>query len=134
MDLFTLFVSFDPPVQAALGLVLLLALAGCVQVVVQYVLLHTVPRIRERMDRGWARVVWHDKVLRRLARVVPSVVVQAGIADVPHLHPVASVVIRNVAVALTVRAPLVGAAVEARVGEMLRAVFDAEAALLGGAP
>lgn len=42
--------------------------------------------------------------------------------------------LRAVRVALTVRAPLVGAAVEARVGEMLRAVFDAEAALLGGAP
>ena len=102
MDLFTLFVSFDPPVQAALGLVLLLALAGCVQVVVQYVLLHTVPRIRERMDLGWARVVWHNKVLRRLAQVVPSVVVQAGIAAVPHLHPAALAVIRNVAVAVTV--------------------------------
>ena len=101
MDLFTLFVSFDPPVQAALGLVLLLALAGCVQVVVQYVLLHTVPRIRERMDMRWARVVWHDQVLQRLAHVVPSVMVQVGIAAVPHLHPAATVVIRNVAVAVT---------------------------------
>ena len=80
MDLFTLFVSFDPPVQAALGLVLLLALAGCVQVVVQYVLLHTVPRIRERMDMRWTRVVWHDRVLERLAHVAPSLVVQVGIA------------------------------------------------------
>ncbi len=69
MDLFTLFVSFDLPVQAALGLVLLLALAGCAQAVAQYVLLHTVPRIRERMDIGWARVVWHDQVLQRLAHV-----------------------------------------------------------------
>ena len=76
MDLFTLFVSFDPHVQAALGLVLLLALAGCVQGVVQYVLLHTVPRIRERMDMRWARVVWHDRVLQRLAHVVPSVMVR----------------------------------------------------------
>lgn len=101
MDLFTLFVSFDPPVQAALGLVLLLALAGCVQGVVQYVLLHTVPRIRERMDMRWARVVWHDRVLQRLAHVVPSVMVQVGIAAVPHLHPAATVVIRNVAVAVT---------------------------------
>ena len=102
MGLFTLFTSFDPEFQALIGVACLLLLAWCAQAVAQYVLLHTVPRIRERMDRGWARVVWHDKVLRRLARVVPSVVVQAGIAAVPHLHPVASVVIRNVAVALTV--------------------------------
>lgn len=101
MGLFTLFSSFDPQLQAIVGLVCLLALAWCAQAVAQYVLLHTVRRIRERMDTRWARVVWHDKVLRRLAHVVPSVVVQAGIAAVPHLHPLATVVIRNVAVAVT---------------------------------
>lgn len=40
--------------------------------------------------------------------------------------------LRTVRVTLTVRAPLVGAAAEARLGELLRAVFDAEAAALGG--
>ncbi len=42
--------------------------------------------------------------------------------------------LRTVRVDLVVRAPLIAAAVEARVGEMLRAIFDAEAGLLGGAP
>jgi len=73
-----------------------------VQALAQYLLLHTVPRLRERMDVRWARVFWHDQVLRRLARVVPSLVVQAGIGAVPHLDPVAFAVIRNLAVALTV--------------------------------
>ncbi len=73
-----------------------------VQALAQYLLLHTVPRLRERMDVRWARVLWHDQVLRRLARVVPSLVVQAGIGAVPHLDPVAFAVIRNLAVALTV--------------------------------
>lgn len=41
---------------------------------------------------------------------------------------------RTVRITLLVRAPLVGAAVEARLGAMLRAVFDAEAGLLGGGP
>ena len=102
MGLFTLFASFDPELQALIGVACLVLLAWCAQAVAQYVLLHTVPRIRERMDMGWARVVWHNKVLRRLAQVVPSVVVQAGIAAVPHLHPAALGVIRNVAVAVTV--------------------------------
>ncbi|HRL99703.1 MAG TPA: mechanosensitive ion channel family protein [Acidovorax sp.] len=102
MGLFTLFASFDPELQALIGVACLVLLAWCAQAVAQYVLLHTVPRIRERMDLGWARVVWHNKVLRRLAQVVPSVVVQAGIAAVPHLHPAALGVIRNVAVAVTV--------------------------------
>ena len=102
MGFFAPLASFDLPLQAAIGLACLLALAWCAQAVAQYVLLHTVPRIRERMDVRWARVVWHDRVLRRLAHVVPSVVVQAGIAAVPHLHPAATAVIRNVAVAVTV--------------------------------
>ena len=93
MGFFAPLASFDLPLQAAIGLACLLALAWCAQAVAQYVLLHTVPRIRERMDVRWARVVWHDRVLRRLAHVVPSVVVQAGIAAVPHLHPAATVVI-----------------------------------------
>ncbi|MCA0441688.1 MAG: mechanosensitive ion channel family protein [Proteobacteria bacterium] len=88
--------------QATIGLACLLLLAYVVQALAQYLLLHTVPRLRERMDVRWARVLWHDQVLRRLARVVPSLVVQAGIGAVPHLDPVAFAVIRNLAVALTV--------------------------------
>lgn len=42
--------------------------------------------------------------------------------------------LRSVRVTLSVRAPLVGAAVEARLAEMLREVFEAEAAVLGGGP
>jgi miniconductance mechanosensitive channel len=98
---FALFASFDPPMQAIAALICLVLLAWCAQALAQYVLMHTVPRIRERMDVRWARVVWHDTVLRRLAHVVPSVVLQAGIAAVPHLHPSAMLVIRNVAVAVT---------------------------------
>lgn len=94
--------SFSPRMQAAIGLAGLLLLSYAAQAVAQYLLLHMVPRIRERMDVRWARVVWHDQVLRRLARVVPSLVIQAGIGAVPHLDPVAFAVIRNLAVALTV--------------------------------
>ena len=58
--------------QATISLACLLLLAYVVQALAQYLLLHTVPRLRERMDVRWARVFWHDQVLRRLARVVPS--------------------------------------------------------------
>ncbi|XKF31302.1 mechanosensitive ion channel family protein [Alicycliphilus denitrificans] len=98
----TLLPSLNPWMQAGIGLAGLLLLAYVVQAVAQYLLLHTVPRIRAHMDTRWARVVWHDKVLRRLARVVPSLVIQAGIGAVPQLDPVAFVVIRNLTVALTV--------------------------------
>lgn len=102
MTVLTLFLSLSPWMQATIGLACLLLLAYVVQALAQYLLLHTVPRLRERMDVRWARVFWHDQVLRRLARVVPSLVVQAGIGAVPHLDPVAFAVIRNLAVALTV--------------------------------
>ena len=49
-----------------------------------YLLLHMVLSARAHGPR-LARVFWHDQVLRRLARVVPSLVVQAGIGAVPHL-------------------------------------------------
>jgi len=94
--------EFDPMVQAIISLGALLVLAGIAQVVAQYVLLHTVPRIREHMDMRWMRVLWHDDVLRRLAHLVPALVVQASITGVPFLHPTAAVVIRNVAVAVTI--------------------------------
>ena len=102
MTVLTLFLSLSPWMQATIGLACLLLLAYVVQALAQYLLLHTVPRLRERMDVRWARVFWHDQVLRRLARVVPSLMVQAGIGAVPHLDPVAFAVIRNLAVALTV--------------------------------
>ena len=98
----TLLQSLSPWMQACIGLACLLLLAHVIQAVAQYLLLYTVPRMRERMDARWARVFWHDQVLRRLARVVPSLVIQAGVGAVPHLDPVAFAVIRNLAVALTV--------------------------------
>ena len=98
----TLLQSLSPWMQACIGLACLLLLAYVIQAVAQYLLLHTVPRMREHMDARWTRVFWHDQVLRRLARVVPSLVIQAGVGAVPHLDPVAFAVIRNLAVALTV--------------------------------
>jgi len=94
--------SLSPLMQAGVGLAGLLLLSWLAQVVAQYLLLHMVPCIRERMDARWARVVWHDEVLRRLARVVPSLVIQVGIGAVPHLNPVLFAMVRNLAVALTV--------------------------------
>ncbi|MBS0495058.1 MAG: mechanosensitive ion channel family protein [Proteobacteria bacterium] len=94
--------SVPPWLQACIGLAVLLLLAYVIQTVAQYLLMNTVPRIRERMDARWARVFWHDQVLRRLARVVPPLVIQAGVGAVPHLDPVVFAVIRNLTVALTV--------------------------------
>lgn len=99
---FALLDSLDPWMQGTLGLTALLLLAFAAQALVQFLLLHAVSRMRDHVDMRWARVVWHDRVLRGLAQVVPSLVIQVGIAAVPHLPVSAVTVIRNVAVALTV--------------------------------
>jgi len=94
--------DFDPLVQALISLGVLLLLAGCAQYLAQYILLHSVPRIRDHMDMRWMRVLWHDDVLKRLAHLVPALVVQASITSVPFLHATAATIIRNVAVAITI--------------------------------
>ncbi|HQQ71467.1 MAG TPA: mechanosensitive ion channel family protein, partial [Alicycliphilus sp.] len=102
MTTLALFAELEPWLQATLGLCALVLLAFAAQVLAQYLLLYTVPRLRERLGARWARVFWHDRVLRRLAHVAPSLLVQAGVGYVPHLHPVAAAVIFNVGAALTV--------------------------------
>lgn len=99
---FALLDSLDPWMQGTFGLAALLLLAFAAQALVEFLLLHAVSRMRDHVDMRWARVVWHDRVLRCLAQVVPSLVIQVGIAAVPHLSVSAVTVIRNVAVALTV--------------------------------
>ena len=96
------FDGLSPPWQAAVGLLLLLLASGLLQLLAQAVLTHMVTRLRTALDRGWARVLWHDRVLARMAAVVPSLVVQIGVAAVPHLSVSLAAVVRNVAVAVTI--------------------------------
>ena len=104
MNPFTLLNTLDlePWMQASLGLAALLLFSYLVQVLVQYVLLHSIAHVRDRMGVRWAHIVWHDNVLRRLAHVAPSLVVQLGAPMVPHLAVSAHTVISNVALAFTV--------------------------------
>jgi miniconductance mechanosensitive channel len=69
---------------------------------VHWVLLHGFSRWIEAMQAPWSRVVLHREVLRRLAHVTPSLVIQVSVGFVPHLQPALMTVIRNVAVAVTV--------------------------------
>lgn len=51
---------------------------------------------------GWSQVLMHDKVLRRIAKAVPSLIVQFGVMGVPYLEPRWTTLITNVAIAFTV--------------------------------
>jgi len=99
---FSEFSDLEPWVQMALGLALLSALALSARFLARWLLTRLVNGLQTGVHARWVQVLLGSTVLRRLAQVVPSLVVQAGILVVPHLPEAAAAVIRNVAVALTV--------------------------------
>ena len=77
--------DLQPWAQAALGLVALSVLAMLAGLVARLLLLRLVRHGRQTWASGWLAVALHDSVLVRLAKVVPSMVVQQGVYAVPHL-------------------------------------------------
>jgi miniconductance mechanosensitive channel len=92
----------EPWVQTAAALLLLAVLAVSARFIMRQVLLRLLGRLRDGMHVRWLQIFLDDRVLRRLAQLIPWVIIQMGIGAVPHLHPPTAVIISNVAVALTV--------------------------------
>ena len=92
----------DPWMQTALGLTALVLLAYVLRWVVRLFLLQGVSRVRTSLSTVWARALLADRILTRAAQVVPSLVMQTGLASIPHLPAIAITVGRNVAIAVTV--------------------------------
>ena len=88
--------------RTALGLALLLALALVLRYAALLLCLPVLQRIRHRAHSRLTDVVLDDSALRRMAKVLPYLVIQAGIAEVPDLHPAVVTVIINVCLAMTV--------------------------------
>src|SRR5690606_2439326 len=70
--------------------------------IAQGVLFHFVRMWRNSMPLGWAQIVLHDHVLVRVAKIVPSVVVQLGVHWVQNLPATPYTAIRNAAAAFTI--------------------------------
>lgn len=88
--------------QAFMGLALLLALALMVRYLALLLFMHVLQRVRTQANSRLTDVLLDDAALRRMARVLPSLVVQMGIDEVPHLNPTAATVVGNIAMALMV--------------------------------
>ena len=88
--------------QAFMGLALLLALALMVRYLALLLFMQVLQRVRTQANSRLTDVILDDAALRRMARVLPSLVVQMGIDEVPYLNPTAATVVGNIAMALMV--------------------------------
>lgn len=92
----------EPWVQALAGLLLVSLLAATARWLAHWTLFRGLRRTAEALQGRWSRVFLQREVLRRLAQVTPSLVVQLTVGAVPHLPQAGATVIRNVAMAVTV--------------------------------
>ena len=91
--------QLQPWMQAAIGLAGLLLAAFAVRLLAVWAFMPTLRRLR-RQARTWpTEIMLHDSVLDRLGRMLPWLVVQAGVGHVPYLHATFATVVANVALA-----------------------------------
>ena len=95
----TFLAQAEPWLQALAGLALLLLLAMATRLLALWLFMPVVRRVRVGAQSRLTDVVLHDEVLRRLARILPLIVVRAGVDRVPHLDGTVATVVGNVAVA-----------------------------------
>ena len=89
----------EPWVQASVGLALLLLVAIAIRVLALFLFMPALRRVRAQANTGLFEVLLHDDVLQRVARVLPSLMVQLGVWHVPHLGTTFATVVANVAMA-----------------------------------
>ena len=96
------FTQLEPWLQAFAGLAALLALAVVVRFLGVLVFMPVLRRIRSRANSPLTDVVLADAALRRMAQVLPLMVMLIGIEEVPYLSVKVVTVMGNVAMALMV--------------------------------
>ena len=94
--------EWNPAMQMLAALCLLALAALLAGLVARWLVLRLARHLRESLRADWAAVFLHDSVLRRLARAVPSLMVQFGIPAVPALQPRWATAIANAAICFTI--------------------------------
>jgi miniconductance mechanosensitive channel len=89
-----------PMAEMAVGLLILILVAFVADFIVRRVLTRVLLKIVGKATHDLEILL--QPVVRNLARVVPSLIIQLGIGSVPHLAPGAVTVIQNVAAAFTI--------------------------------
>ena len=96
---FTFFASLEPQMQAALGLALLLLAAVAARLLALWIIAPSLQRLRLHAGAWPMEILLHEGVLHRLARLLPWLVVSAGVVYVPHLNARFATVLSNIALA-----------------------------------
>ncbi len=91
-----------PWMQTLLGLVLLAFIAWLACLITRRVLLRVIQAVTRRTVWTWDDALEKHGVFKRLAQMVPTLVLQFGITLVPHIPDNIDMLVRNVALALTV--------------------------------
>ena len=91
--------TLEPWMQALFGMAVLLLAAIALRLLALWVLKPVLRRVRQRASAWPTEILLHDAVLALLGRMLPWLVVQRGVDQVPHLNPAAATVISNVAMA-----------------------------------
>src|SRR5574344_414138 len=94
--------ELQPWAKMAVELVALALVAVLAGVVARLLLLRAMRAWRLALPQGWAQVLLHDDVLLRLARAVPSVVVQLGTHALQQTPSVVLQGLNNLAAAFTI--------------------------------
>ena len=85
--------------QATIGLACLLLAALAVRLLAIWAFTPTLRRLRLQASTWVTEIALNDSVLNRLGRLLPWLVLQAGVGHVPHLNPTFATVVANVAMA-----------------------------------
>ncbi len=96
---FTFFASLEPQMQAALGLALLLLAAVAARLLALWIIAPSLQRLRLHAGAWPMEILLHEGVLHRLARLLPWLMVSAGVVYVPHLNARFATVLSNIALA-----------------------------------
>lgn len=96
------FESQTEAIQMGVGLLVLVVIALVSRYVFAVILRRALSSLRDYSQVRLAKTLLDERVLDRLIRIVPSLIIQLGIGLVPFLPATPMLVIRNVAFALTI--------------------------------
>lgn len=113
------FTSQYPALESIGAICILLLVAYLANFIVKRILLRAIDHLLSRTPFGRDREIRAQNVIRRLANIVPAIVISSGISLVPHLPIAAATVVKNVANAFVILTIAMAIAAALDIGEAI---------------